>query len=170
MANITDKTNLEDFVDEKNIKVESFKETPEYLKISENGILIRNFIPCYRKSDNEIGLYDIVNNVFYTNQGTGEFLKGSNAPTPSVPIEIESVGDLITDTNDINYGKYKIPVTVNNITTNIYLNEPLRKIGDFADYLDYKNGKVVRNTTDIMVTDLDNIQKDVNVYKYLFFN
>ena len=28
---------------------------------------------------------------------------------------------------------------------NIYLNEPLRKIGDFADYLDYKNGKVVRN-------------------------
>lgn len=28
---------------------------------------------------------------------------------------------------------------------NIYLNEPLRKIGDFADYLDFKNGKVVRN-------------------------
>ena len=94
--------------------------------------LIRNYIPCYRKSDNEIGLYDIVNNVFYTNQGTGVFLKGSNAPTPSVPIEIESVGDLITDTNDINYGKYKIPVTVNNITTNIYLNEPLRKIDEYS--------------------------------------
>lgn len=114
-------------------------------KFYDDDTLIRNYIPCYRKSDNEIGLYDTVNNVFYTNQGTGVFLKGSNAPTPYVPIEIESVGDLITDTNDINYGKYKIPVTVNNITTNIYLNEPLRKIGDFADYLDYKNGKVVRN-------------------------
>lgn len=29
--------------------------------------------------------------------------------------------------------------------TNIYLNEPLRKISDYADYIDYKNKKVVRN-------------------------
>lgn len=41
-----------------------------------NGILIRNFIPCYRKSDNEIGLYDLVNNQFYTNAGTGVFTMG----------------------------------------------------------------------------------------------
>lgn len=46
--------------------------------ISENDNIIRNFIPCYRKSDGVIGLYDKVNNVFYTNQGTGEFLKGAN--------------------------------------------------------------------------------------------
>lgn len=49
-----------------------------YAKIWDNGTLIRDFIPCYRKSDNEIGMYDLVNNVFYTNQGTGEFLKGAN--------------------------------------------------------------------------------------------
>ena len=30
-------------------------------------------------------------------------------------------------------------------TTNIYLNEPLRKVGDYADYIDFKNKKVVRN-------------------------
>lgn len=36
------------------------------------------FIPCYRKSDNEIGLYDTVNDVFYTNAGTGTFLKGGD--------------------------------------------------------------------------------------------
>ena len=40
--------------------------------------LIREFIPCYRKSDNVIGLYDKVNNVFYTNNGTGTFTKGSD--------------------------------------------------------------------------------------------
>ena len=40
--------------------------------------IIRNFIPCYRKSDGEIGLYDIVNGVFYTNEGTGTFVKGQN--------------------------------------------------------------------------------------------
>ena len=43
-----------------------------------NETLIRNFIPCYRKNDNEIGLYDLVNNVFYNNQGTGTFLKGND--------------------------------------------------------------------------------------------
>lgn len=31
------------------------------------------------------------------------------------------------------------------VTTNIYLNEPLRKVGDYADYIDFKNQKVVRN-------------------------
>lgn len=30
------------------------------------------------------------------------------------------------------------------VTTNIYLNEPLRKIGDYADYIDFENQKVFR--------------------------
>lgn len=38
--------------------------------------LVRDFIPCYRNSDNEVGLYDLVNDVFYTNQGTGAFTYG----------------------------------------------------------------------------------------------
>ena len=33
-----------------------------YLKIYDNNILIRNFVPCYRKSDGVIGLYDKANN------------------------------------------------------------------------------------------------------------
>ena len=44
----------------------------------DNGNLVRNFIPCYRKADNVVGLYDLVNNVFYTNQGTGTFNVGSD--------------------------------------------------------------------------------------------
>ena len=47
-------------------------------QISNNGTLVRNFVPCYRKADSVIGLYDIVNDVFYTNQGTGTFLKGKD--------------------------------------------------------------------------------------------
>lgn len=49
-----------------------------YCKIWDGLTLVRNLIPCYRKSDNEIGMYDTVNGVFYTNQGTGTFLKGPN--------------------------------------------------------------------------------------------
>ena len=36
----------------------------------------------------------------------------NGTPTPDNPVEIQSVGELVTDANDSNYGKYKIPVTV----------------------------------------------------------
>lgn len=38
-----------------------------------------------------------------------------------------------------------------NQTTNIYLDEPLRKIGNYSDYIDFKNGKVVRNISEIVL-------------------
>jgi len=47
-------------------------------KMYEGNTLIRNFVPCYRISDNVIGLYDTVNDVFYDNDGTGTFTKGEN--------------------------------------------------------------------------------------------
>lgn len=47
-------------------------------EITQDDLLIRKFIPCYRKSDNVIGLYETINDVFYTNQGTGVFTKGSD--------------------------------------------------------------------------------------------
>lgn len=42
-----------------------------YFKIYDNDVIVRNFIPCYRKSDSKPGMYDLVNNVFYTNSATG---------------------------------------------------------------------------------------------------
>lgn len=59
------------------------------LSIYENNILIYNYIPCYRKSDNVIGLYDNINNVFRTNQGTGTFTKGINLDNKEI-IEVKS--------------------------------------------------------------------------------
>ena len=49
-----------------------------YFMQYEGDALIRDYIPCYRKSDNIPGLYDLVNNVFYTNAGTGTFLVGAD--------------------------------------------------------------------------------------------
>lgn len=42
-----------------------------------NGTEI-NLIPCYRKSDNEPGMYDTVSGNFYTNEGSGDFLVGND--------------------------------------------------------------------------------------------
>lgn len=40
---------------------------------------------------------------------------------------------------------YKVPIKVNDTVTNIYLKEPLRKTGEYSDYIDFKNQKVFRN-------------------------
>lgn len=45
------------------------------MEISQDWTLVRNMIPCYRKSDNVIGMYDLANDIFYTNQWTWTFTK-----------------------------------------------------------------------------------------------
>ena len=45
-----------------------------YLKFTKGGTVLREFIPAKRNSDNEVGLYDIQNNVFYPSQGTNSFV------------------------------------------------------------------------------------------------
>lgn len=47
-----------------------------YFKVWDNDILIRNYIPCYRKSDNLAGFYDTVNQTFNPSIGTADFVAG----------------------------------------------------------------------------------------------
>lgn len=67
----------------------------KYCKIWQGENIVRDFIPCYRKSDNAIGLYDLISNSFFTNAGTGTFSKGNDAliPNTSYPQEIYNAGD-----------------------------------------------------------------------------
>lgn len=44
------------------------------VKLWYDSNLVRDYIPALRISDLKSGLYDLVNNQFYTNAGTGEFL------------------------------------------------------------------------------------------------
>ena len=55
-----------------------FKSSAKLYKLDiydENGTQIYDLVPCYRKSDSVIWMYDLINDVFYTNQGTGTFTK-----------------------------------------------------------------------------------------------
>ena len=45
-------------------------------QIYDNGVLVRDFIPC-KNASGEAGLYDLVDSVFYANSGTGTFAVGS---------------------------------------------------------------------------------------------
>lgn len=59
----------------------------------DNNMLIRNFIPARRNSDNVLGMYDLVNDVFYTNAGTGEFIAGAEIPQYFSRHEITKIKD-----------------------------------------------------------------------------
>lgn len=79
--------------------------------------LLLDAVPCYRKSDGAIGMYDTVSGKFYTNIGGGSFAKGNNVQSSSATL---------------------------------YLNEPLRKVGNVCDILDFKKAKRI---TYVGVTD-----------------
>jgi len=67
-----------------------------YFKVSSNWTPQREFIPCYRKSDNVIWMYDIVNNQFYTNSWTGTFSKW--ADVTAVPLKNAYLGGVYEET------------------------------------------------------------------------
>lgn len=48
------------------------------LEFTRGGSIEKQFIPCYRKADGVIGLYDTVSQTFLTNAGTGTFSKGAD--------------------------------------------------------------------------------------------
>ena len=109
------------------------KNTLYKCKMYVSGVLVRYFIPCYRNSDNEVGLYDLANNVFYTNDGTGAFTYGSavDIPNPEYPQEIK----VVTGNNVIKNSNNNGTVDVYNLNLG---NIELCKIGDYQDIL-FKN-------------------------------
>lgn len=79
-------------------------------KMYVSGVLVRDFVPCYRNSDNEVGLYDLANDVFYTNDGNDAFTYGSvvDIPNPDYPQDIK----VVTGNNFIkNVGKNRFGIT-----------------------------------------------------------
>lgn len=45
-------------------------------KVEDNGVAVRDMYPAMRNLDGVLGMYDTVNDVFYTNAGTGTFTGG----------------------------------------------------------------------------------------------
>lgn len=54
-----------------------------WFQIKKQGELVRNYIPCYRISDNKAGFYDIINNTFNISEGAEDFISGSALPKHS---------------------------------------------------------------------------------------
>ena len=61
-----------------------------FLKILDGESLIRDFVPCINGSG-EVGLYDLVGNLFYGNAGTGTFTAGPVVASPSIFVNIDGI-------------------------------------------------------------------------------
>ena len=56
-----------------------------YAKIwDSNNSMVRNFVPAKRDSDSKIGMYDIVNDVFYSDAAGGNFAAGPSCVSPNL--------------------------------------------------------------------------------------
>lgn len=66
------------------------------LKLYGNGSLIMNLVPCYRKSDLEIGMYDLCTNTFFTNAGTGSFTRSEKIYDRCINIAIFKPNGVVT--------------------------------------------------------------------------
>lgn len=122
-------------------------------KLYNNNYLIRNFVPCYRNSDNEVGMYDLVNGVFYTNQGTGAFTYGNVVPNTSIELcKIGTYQDRIYKSNGNWYlhkeiGKYVCNSTRTN-AVNDYMSgvNEISKNGTYSLFLNDTSSDISNNT------------------------
>ena len=74
--------NLPIFVRNTSGNINSYIKAKLYsFRLYDNGTLVRDYIPCV-SPENIIGLYDLVNDQFYSNAGSGTFTAGPNTPPP----------------------------------------------------------------------------------------
>lgn len=73
-------------------------------KIYDNGTLIRDFVPC-KNSNGVVGLYDLVNGVFYTNAGSGTFTAGAEVLPDYKLVDANELDEAIRATADAIRGK-----------------------------------------------------------------
>ena len=125
-------------------------------QITENQSIVRNLIPA-KNSSGVVGMYDTVNNQFYTNAGDGEFIAGPEA----------CEGERVTYTSATGTGTQSgTPTPTNPIEPTFYKqgNMVLRKVGDYADTYDATTGKITRR---VGVKVLDGTENTINTYNML---
>ena len=113
-----------------------------------NNVIIRNFIPTKRNSDNVLGLYDTVSNTFFTNAGSGTFTAGSDVTTPSpdTPIDIVCNNGVLGIDNQGNITVTGTTETVEDANGNTASAERLLAISTFGkDTQEVISGAVTRN-------------------------
>lgn len=114
-----------------------FKGSCKRFKVIRNGVLICDLIPAVQLSDNKIGMYDLVNNVFRGNLGTGDF-------------------DITNPINDLEIYVDGTVETIEDSMGNSATCEPLLALGDYVDVQEILSGAVTRTLGAMVLTGNEN--------------
>lgn len=148
-------------------------------KIFEEGNLVRNFVPCFRNADNSVGLYDLVNDTFYENQGSGAFTYGSivDIPNPDYPQEIEIIKNISLSNNEDNYsidlqGNFIGKINDVKDTLDLATGILTKKIGkvSFENYDAFSVNSVTEKAIQFLTPSLNGINLSANNIKSNYFS
>lgn len=141
-------------------------------KIYDGETLTRDYVPC-RNSSGSVGLYDIVNNTFYNNQGSGTFASGPIVPSVFKEIQyIQSSGSQYIDTGFKPNQNTRVLMDVQCMSNGTYPFYGSRisasgqayglwKISDTSLRYDYGTGRASANTSNTNVRVLIDSNKNV---------
>lgn len=148
-----------------------------YCKIWNGTTLIRDYVPCYRKNDGVIGLYDLANNVFYTNSGADTFTKGNDIPTRELLFcgIVRNTGNISLNPRQPHYCSVQVldfkdflsqGETLDFVLNEITIREAIQKIVDtISSY-----GFVLGNVDIIGASDVINAYSTLDKTAYDVFN
>lgn len=71
--------------------VRSFAQKLYEAKIYQESVLQRHFIPCLRKSDQMVGLFDLNTQTFFENSGTGAFIAGPKVVGGGIYVKVNGI-------------------------------------------------------------------------------
>ena len=129
-------------------------------KLYSNDILVRNFVPVIRNSDNEVGMYDTVTNTFYTNSGVNSFIAGEKV----VNEDIESVGENEDNLVTIRNYNYKCD------TDNIVLPDGTKNEISYSKGKHIHTRKIGKYIISGGSDETISIRKNLNNSEYITFN
>ena len=129
----------------------------DYIQIKENTVYSYSGSTGLANYARKCAWYDSSKNLIRVDNfgNSGQLTSPNNAKYFRTSVRIIASG-----TQDTDIGTYLLVegsttpskyIPYYNETTNIYLDEPLRKIDEYSDYIDFINGKVVRNITEFIL-------------------
>lgn len=94
-------------------------------KIYDNNKIIKHFIPCYRKSDEKTGMYDLIERVFYPSLGATNFVKGNEVSKNNEKVQLLDNGVM---------NVHSIDEEMENTKTSIYGNRNSLQVKQIYEY------------------------------------
>ena len=121
-------------------------------QIYDNGTLVRDYVPCKNVSG-VFGLYDLANDVFYQNAGTGTFVAGEEV-VASATASVMVVSDDVTEYDPYTWYEFDWPTPE---TMTVYLLNVVALRSVFA--VMKSTPSVPKDAVGLMVQEANNIEK-----------